>query len=143
MPFILAGFEEIRDTAFETAKLEAEAGRLNSEMNVAAELVQKCIDENTRIAQNQGEYTKRYDALVERFETAKARLDGVQAAITKKQAQRKMMENFMGELRKLPEQVDCFDEGAWYAMVDFVTVYAKEDVRFTFKNGMEIPVKTK
>jgi len=34
-------------------------------------------------------------------------------------------------------------EGAWYAMVDFVTVYGKEDVRFTFKNGMEIPVKTK
>lgn len=41
------------------------------------------------------------------------------------------------------EQVDYFDEGAWYAMVDFVTVYGKEDVRFAFKNGMEIPVKTK
>ena len=28
-------------------------------------------------------------------------------------------------------------------MVDFVTVYGKEDVRFAFKNGMEIPVKIK
>ena len=80
---------------------------------------------------------------MERFETAKVRLDEVQVAITKKQAQRKMMENFMEELRSLPEQVDYFDEGAWYAMVDFVTVYGKEDVRFAFKNGMEIPVKTK
>ena len=51
-----------------------------------------------------------------------------------------MMENFMEELRSLPEQVDYFDEGAWYAMVDFVTVYGKEDVRFNFKNGMEIKV---
>lgn len=100
---ILAGFEEIRDTAFETGKLEAEAQQFNGEMNVAAELVQKCIDENARIAQNQGEYAKRYDALVERFETEKARIDEVQAAITQKQAQRKMMENFMEELRKLPE----------------------------------------
>ena len=49
----------------------------------------------------------------------------------------------MDELRSLPEQMDYFDEGAWYAMVDFVMVYGKEDVRFTFKNGMEILVKTK
>ena len=112
-------------------------------MNVAAELIQKCIGENARIAQNQGKYAKRYDALVERFETAKARLEEVQAAITEKQAQQKMMENFMEELRGLPEQVDYFYEGAWYAMVDFVTVYGRDDVRFTFKNGMEIPVKTK
>ena len=27
------------------------------------------------------------------------------------------------------------------AMVDFVTVYGKEDVRITFKNGMEVPTK--
>lgn len=86
------------------------------------------------------EYAKRYDILVERFETAKTHLEEVQAVITEKQAQRKMMENFMEELWSLSEQVDYFDEGAWYAMVDFVTVYGKEDVRFTFKNGMEIKV---
>ena len=137
---IIAGFGEVKDTAFETGELEAEAQQLNGDMNVAAELIQKCIGENARVAQNQGEYAKRYDALVERFEMAKARLEEVQAAITEKQAQRKMMENFMEVLRGLPEQVDYFDEGAWYAMVDFVTVYGKEDVRFTFKNGMEVKV---
>ena len=42
---ILAGFEEIRDTAFETGELEAEERQLNGEMNVAAELIQKCIGE--------------------------------------------------------------------------------------------------
>ena len=36
---ILAGFEEIRDTAFETGELEAEARQLNGEMNVVAELI--------------------------------------------------------------------------------------------------------
>lgn len=120
--------------------LEAQAARLNEEMNVAAELIQKCIDENARIAQNQSEYEKRYDSLAERFDTAKTQLDEAQASITQKQAQRKMMENFMAELTSLPEKIDYFDEGAWYALVDFVTVYGKKDVRFTFKNGMEIPV---
>ena len=135
---ILAGFGEVKDTAFETGELEAEARQLNGEMNVAAELMEKCISENARIAQNQGEYAKRYDALAGRFETAKARLEEVQAAIMAKQAQRKMMENFMDVLSGMPEQVDNFDEAAWYAMVNFVTVYGKDDVRFTFKNGIEI-----
>lgn len=137
---IIAGFEEIKNTAFQTGELETKAAQISEEMNVAAELIQKCIDENARVAQNQSEYTKRYDALAERFDTAKAQLDEAQAAITQKQAQRKMMENFMAELRRLPETIDYFDENAWYALVDFVTVRDKKDVRFTFKNGMEIPV---
>ena len=55
-------------------ELEVEARHLNGEMNVAAELIQKCIGENACVAQNQGKYEKRYDILVEQFETAKARL---------------------------------------------------------------------
>lgn len=137
---IIAGFEEIKDTAFQTGELEAQAEAFNQEMNMAAELVQKCINENAHVAQDQTEYKKRYDALAERFETAKAQLDKVQAAITQRQAQKKMMENFMAELQSLPEMIDYFDEGAWYALVDFITVNGKDDVRFTFKNGMEIPV---
>ena len=32
--------------------------------------------------------------------------------------------------------------GALVSLVDFVTVYGKDGVRFTFKNGMETPTKT-
>ena len=137
---IIAGFEEIRDTAFSTEALEAEAEVLTSEVNTVAELIQKCIDENARVAQNQSEYQKRYDALVQRFETAKAKLDEAQTAISKTKAQRQMMENFMETLRSLPEQVEIFDEGTWYALCDYITVYGKDDIRVTFRNGMEIPV---
>lgn len=137
---IIAGFEEIKDTAFLTDELEAEAGQQNGEMNVVAELIQNCIDENARVAQDQTEYEKRYDTLVQRFDTAKAKLEETQAAIAKRQAQRQMMENFMEVLRSLPEQVDYFDEGTWYAMCDYITVYSKDDIRVTFHNGMEIRV---
>ena len=33
-----------------------------------------------------------------------------------------------------------FDEGTWYAMCDYITVYSKDDIRVTFHNGMEIRV---
>ena len=137
---IIAGFEEIRDTAFSTEALEAEAEVLTGEVNTVAELIQKCIDENTRVAQDQSEYQKRYDALVQRFETAKAKLDEAQTAISKTKAQRQMMENFMETLRSLPEQVEIFDEGTWYALCDYITVYGKDDIRVTFQNGTEITV---
>ena len=128
--------------AVQTGDLEAQQARLQEEMNVAAELIQKCIEENTRIAQDQAEYTKRYDALAERFDTAKAQLDAVQEAITKKQAQRKMMEHFMEELKRMPEMVDFFDEGAWYALVDFESglasmVIVKDMSRFG-RNYLEV-----
>ena len=137
---IIAGFEEIKDTAFSTEALEAEAEVLTGEMNTVADLMQKCIDENARVAQDQTEYQKRYDALVQRFDTAKAKLDAAQAAITKKHAQRQMMENFMDVLRSLPEQVEIFDEGTWYALCDYITVYGKNDIRITFKNGKKVSV---
>lgn len=137
---IAAGFEEIKDTAFSTEALEAEAEVLTGEVNTVAELIQKCIDENARVAQDQTEYQKRYDALVLRFEDAKGKLDETQAAIAKTKAQRQMMENFMEVLRSLPEQVEVFDEGTWYALCDYITVYSKDDIRVTFQNGMEIPV---
>ena len=51
-----------------------------------------------------------------------------------------MMENFMKVLRSLPEQVDYFEEGTWYAMCDFIKVYANDDILVTYHNGLEIRV---
>ena len=44
---------------------------------------------------------------------------------------------FFAELDKL-ETVTEFHENIWYALLDYVTVYDKEDIRFTFKAGTEI-----
>ena len=92
---IIAGFKEIRDTAFSTEVLESEVDVLTGEVNTVAELIQKCIDENARVAQDQTEYEKRYDALVQRFDTAKAKLEITQDAIARKKAQRQKIEPFL------------------------------------------------
>ena len=135
---ITAAFEEMKEAAFRTDELEEERKRLQEEMNVVAELIQQCIAENARIAQNQADYEKRYNALAERFDKAKARLDEVEDGIVAKQAHREMMQNLVDTLGTMSDAVDSFDEGAWYALVDHATVYGRDDVRFTFKNGMEI-----
>ncbi len=72
--------------------------------------------------------------------TAKEKLDETQAAITKIKAQQQMMEHFIEELRSQPEPVETFDEGTWYALCDYITVYGKNDVRVNFQIGKEVSV---
>lgn len=65
------------------------------------------------------------------------------AKAMRKPAHRKMMEDFMARFQNQDRKADCFDEGAWYALVDFVTVCGREEVRFTLRNGTEISVQNR
>ncbi len=60
--------------------------------------------------------------------------------ITEKQARREMAEQCLAEITKQEGVISEFDEDLWYALVDYVTVFNKENVRFTFKDGTEIKV---
>lgn len=60
--------------------LEEERDKLQSEMEVVVELTQNCMAENARTAQNQEEYQKRYNGLMERYEKVKTKYDIIVAA---------------------------------------------------------------
>ena len=133
-------YDAIKDTLFGTADLEAERQSLQDEMNVAAELIKQCVAENARTALEQTEYQKKYSGLAERFNKAKERLSEVGQAITERQAKRERTGRFVSRLEKLDGPLTAFREDDWYSLVDYATVYNREDIRFTFKNGMEIKV---
>ena len=86
---------------------------------------------------DQAEYQKRYDALTQRFDKAKARLEEVSEEISQKQTQRANYEAFLKAFEKLPDQLPEFTLETWHGLVDYTTVYAEDDIRFTFKNGQE------
>ena len=131
-------YDSIKDTLFGTAGLEAERLRLQEEMNVVAELIEQCVAENARVALDQTEYQKKYDGLAGRFNRAKGRLSEVSQAITERQAKREKIGRFVSALEKRDGPLTEFNEDDWYSLVEYATVYSREDIRFTFKNGMEI-----
>ena len=45
---------------------------------------------------------------------------------------------FVSALEKRDGPLTEFNEDDWYSLVEYATVYSREDIRFTFKNGMEI-----
>ncbi len=61
--------------SLDTTALESEISELEAEINIAAELIEDCIKENAHVALDQGEYQKRYDALVVRFGSIRPRPD--------------------------------------------------------------------
>ncbi|MBR6267489.1 MAG: recombinase, partial [Selenomonadaceae bacterium] len=96
-----------------TTELELEETSLGQELVVLVvlvEMTQNCIAENARIAQDQGEYQKRYNGLVERYEKAKVRFDEVTEAIAERSAKGERLAGFIRTLEVQKEPVAEFDE---------------------------------
>lgn len=79
---------------FDTSALEKEKIELE-ELNIVAEQVNDCINENARKVQNQDEYEVRYTSLVNRFNATKVRLDEIKQSIVEKQSKRDEGEDFI------------------------------------------------
>jgi DNA invertase Pin-like site-specific DNA recombinase/FtsZ-binding cell division protein ZapB len=135
---IIANFNAVRGELFATDALEAETKELQSEMAVTAELIQKCIEENARIALDQKKYQERYEALVGRFDKAKARFEEVSTLVSETKARGETVDSFIAELARQDRLLAEFDERLWRTLVDYATVNSENDVRFTFKDGTEI-----
>ncbi len=137
---ILESFCAIKDSLFDLQSLETERSQLQEELNVAAELLRQRVGENARIAPERQELRKRYSGLENRLDNAQERLNEVSQVIAEKQAHRAKIEMFLAGLQKRGDLVTEFDEGLWYSLIEYVAVFDKEDIRFTFKDGTEIKV---
>lgn len=124
--------------AFDLAPLQTQEAALIEEVQRLADAVEKCIYENAHVALDQTEYQKRYDGLVHRYDEAKAKLDAITEQISDKKARRATIEEFLKVLQEQDGLVTDFQTNLWCGLVDFMTVYSADDVRITFRNGMEI-----
>ena len=141
---IAANATLVRQTLCDTTELESEKAALGQEslkglakasLAVLVEMTQNCIAENARIAQDQGEYQKRYNGWVERYEKAKARFDEVTEAIAQRSAKSERLAGFIKILRAQEEPVVEYNERLWGCMVDYMTVGADGCMTVVFRDG--------
>ena len=134
---MISTYEMMREKLFSTTALVEERRALENELNVTARLVEECIKENARIAQDQTAYEERYQSLVERYESAKKRYDEIVEQISDRTVRGEQVSIFLEKLRE-QDLIDTFDDDLWLSMVDFITVHDKSKVTVTFKDGSEI-----
>ena len=53
---------------------------------------------------------------------------------------RRKLERFIESIKDLPELITKFDASLWAALVDSMTVYAKDRITFRLTCGMEIEI---
>lgn len=82
-----------------TEKLEAESQRLMGELQMLSDMVQKCINENARIAQDQTDYQQCYNELVSRYDATRARYDEVEKAIKARKVRAERLDGFAKALK--------------------------------------------
>lgn len=118
--------------------IDAEMDKLRQKMDVIKELTRQCVDDNSRHAQDQDEYNRRYTNYVEQYETAKSKLERLDAKKLERKAKASSMNGFMLALYESGDQLTEFDSKLWSAVIDTVTVYHDGRLVFRFMNGMEI-----
>ena len=135
---VIANVELIRQMLTDNGELIAKRDALQSEIEVTVEMTQSIVAENARVAQNQEDYNKRYNALVERYDKLKAEYDETCTLIFDNDARNEQMGRFITVLKEQDGVLTEFDEGLWSSLVENLVVKSKTDVMVVFKDGTEI-----
>ena len=137
---ILSNLAAICDELYDERTLEAERDRLNAELIVLTEVFDQMVAENAHVAQDQEEYQKRHAEVTRQYDATKAEYNAVCERIANTLSQRSMLLKFIDTLRQQKDVVTEFDATLWGTLLDHMTVYSKEDMRFTFRDGTVIRV---
>jgi site-specific DNA recombinase len=133
--------ELMRTALSDCTALDAEIDRLTEEIEVVAEMVKACVKENAASAQSQADYTKKYNALVKRYEKAIKRVDELSAERTRKQDRDRELRLFIESIKEQPLVLEVWNERLWVGLLEKATVFHDGRMLFEFKNGTEIEVE--
>jgi len=114
---------------------------IRQETDVVAGLIEKCVQENASIEQNQEEYDRRYTALTDRYEGLQKKKAALEKERMDKEAKADVLSGFLFELGELDWLDMEFSPQRWNAIVDHVTVHYDDRLVFSFRNGSEVTVE--
>lgn len=137
---IIACLESLLAEIQDTSEAEFEKANLQNELVAIANTVQQCIADNAHFASNQDEYEKKYNELVDRYEDVQARISALDEQITRTLAEKETTAMYIEKLRSVPDTVTEFDDELWQGLLQYMTVYGKDDYGFTFADGTEIRI---
>lgn len=128
----------MQTTLTDCSDVDREKQGFLQELEIVMELINRCVEENSRVAQDQGEYLARYNGLVERYEKAQARIRELDRERTERMAKADAIGGFLFRLREMDQPLEHFDERLWLEVIDHVTVHRDGELTFKFQNGSEV-----
>lgn len=135
---LLANAVDILRIAGDITELEAQSDSLFAEMNALIEQTQNLIEENASVPMDQKVYAERYNRLVGEYDDKKEAFHKAQNAISDKKAREVQIKCFIERVWRMGSFITEFDSGLWSDLVDYITVFDKNNIKVTFRDGTEI-----
>ena len=137
---VLENLEYIRKVICNNEALLRERKECQKRLSCDADLIQEAVNRNARVAQDQDEFNRNYEALVAEYEELKSKHEKLSEKIKSNNVRSahfgKIIEALKGQKALLTE----FDKNLWCVLVEKVVVRTKDDVNVIFKDGTEIKV---
>lgn len=131
-------FEHVNDDRFRTEGLDAERGELVRELETVGGALKDAENGGQENGEN-NENVEETERLERRAALASKRIEKLDGEILRKNGEKEELAGFIRGLAGNPI-ADSFDENIWDCLVDHMTVYSRENVTVTFKDGTEIRV---
>jgi len=124
----------LQATLCETGTIDAELVTLRRDLDVVSVLARKEIAQTARTAGD----PDCGDVHLERFRQINEQITLLEADKVKRLAKSMALDRFVREVEYRPLVLVAFDEELWLAVVDQVTVGVDGEMRFQFRNGLEV-----
>jgi site-specific DNA recombinase len=132
------GYEVILEELLDTTKLEKKAAVIQNEMEIVEELFRKMVDENSRKAMDQKEYSKKYNELVERYKKAQDELNEIEEKQQENKVRKDSIDTFIDRLKSQDTILTDFDEALWTSTIEKVVIEDDNNMIFHFRDGTKI-----
>jgi predicted nuclease with TOPRIM domain len=137
---IIEDVNEVIKLLADTSELDNKVVELQNKMKVISGLVDKMIKENTRTAQDQVEFNRRYEELSAQYESEKNALDKSLEKRAYKQAQQIKMKAYLEEIKKADNYLPEWSNDVWMIMIEKAIVNRDKTIAFKFTSGTEITI---
>ena len=123
-------------------ELIEERGRVEQDLSVLVERLERLIRENVRVAQDQMAYLKQENEIRALYLEKQGHLETLNRQIAAREGKRNTVEGMIQAVCGINGELVVFDEELWSGLLDHIVVKGDGQVVVVFKGGIEIGVET-
>lgn len=138
---LLEDTKEVINLLIDTSAIDKEIDNLNTEAEVLVGLVNKMINDNSKVAQSQDDYETKYESLRSKYNKVAAKIETLKQSKLYKLGQSKLLKAFLTELESAETTLNKWSDDIWIMMIESGVVHKDKSITFKFYNGTEITVE--
>ena len=138
---VIAELRSLIDSVCQTGELTEEHDRIEQELGVLTERLEKLIRENARVAQDQTTYLKQENEIRARYLEKQGHLENLSGQIAERERKRKTIEGMIQAVCGISGEQVAFDEELWGGLLDHIVVKEDGAVVVVFKGGIETAIE--